>query len=221
VRLNIASWGTTSDRDDARVAAAGMDALIRSTNSARSFTRVPVHFLGASGTLVSGLPSSLSPVTAIILAHVGVAYKILAPGVTLAPDQRHALDSVRFIPRVGPFPPVNGASAPSGPPTAVASGPSLSFTCLLPDGATVTTCRLTGRGFRPRETVRIVYGVRLGAGSRHPTSAVYRRTVTTNTRGPFARPPLQVPLNNRTLTIEVAAIGATGDHATATVTGPV
>jgi len=146
VRLNIASWGTTSDRDDAHVAAAGMDALIRETNSARSFTRVPVHFLGASGVLVSGLPSSPGPVTAIILARAGVAYKILAPGTTLAPDQRQALDTLRFIPRVGPFPPANGVGVPS-----MAPAPTTSTALLTVTTAPLTTelaVRTRGTGFQ-------------------------------------------------------------------------
>lgn len=146
VRLNIASWGTTSDRDDARVAAAGMDALIRSTNSTRSFTRVPLHFLGASGVLVSGLPSSPGPVTAIILARASVAYKILAPGTTLAPDQRQALDTLRFIPRMGPFPPANGVVVPSTAPAPATSAASLTVTT-----APLTTelaVRTRGTGFQ-------------------------------------------------------------------------
>jgi hypothetical protein len=109
------------------------------------------------------------------------------------------------------------AAAPAVP---VVVNPSLSFICLLPDGATVTTCRLIGRGFRPDETVRIVYDVRLDPGSHNPARTLYRRTVTTDARGSFARPPLRVALNNRTLTIEVTATGARGEHATATVAGP-
>lgn len=146
VRLSITSWGTTSDRDNARVAAAGMDALIGSTNSARSFTRVPVHILGASGVLVSGLPSSPGPVTALILARSGVAYKILVPGTTLAPDQRRALDSLRFIPRVGPFPPANGVGVPATAPAPATSAASLTVTT-----ASLTTelaVRTRGAGFR-------------------------------------------------------------------------
>jgi len=146
VRLSIASWGTTSDRDDARVAAAGMDALIGSTNSAPSFTRVPVHFLGAAGVLVSGLPSSPGPVTAIILARAGVAYKILAPGATLAPDQRQALDSLRFIPRVGPFPPANGVGVPPTAPAPATSAASLTVTTV--PLTTELAVRTRGTGFQ-------------------------------------------------------------------------
>lgn len=48
--------------------------------------------------------------TAIVLAHAGAVYKIIAPGAALAPDQRRMLASLRFIPRVGPFPPQNPAA---------------------------------------------------------------------------------------------------------------
>jgi len=146
VRLNIASWGTTSDRDDARVAAAGMDALIRETNSARSFARVPVHILGAAGVLVSGLPGSPGSVTAIILARAGGAYKILAPGATLAPDQRQALDSLRFIPRVGPFPPANGVGVPPTAPAPATSAASLTVT--IAPLTTELAVRTRGTGFQ-------------------------------------------------------------------------
>ncbi len=106
VRLSIVSWGTTSDRDDARVAAAGMDSLL---GGVRPTSRITVTYAGAPGVQATGVPSN-GPVTAIILAHAGVAYKILAP------DQFAALRSLRFIPRVGPFPPANGTGVPSAPP---------------------------------------------------------------------------------------------------------
>ena len=102
-RLNIASWGTTTDRDDARAAAAGMNRLLKGMNA--RVTRVPVRYGGAPGVQVRGLPIPPAGVTAIVLAHAGAVYKILAPGKNLAPDQRQALASLRFIPRVGPFPP--------------------------------------------------------------------------------------------------------------------
>ncbi len=217
VRLDVASWGMTSDRDDARVAAAGMDALIRSTNSARSFARVPVHVAGASGVLVSGLPGAPGPVTAIILAHGGVAYKLLAPGTTLAPDQVAALRSLRFIPRTGPFPPANGVGVPSR--HATASRPSLFITCNGPNRA-VVTCQLAGRGFPPRERVRITYNVSTGAGS--PTAyrlvrLAYQRITATDSRGSFVRPPLRVVLDPRILSyhITVTVLGENGERVTA------
>ncbi len=131
-----------------------------------------------------------------------------------------AFAAVAALSLVAAQPAMARSTAPAVPVVPVVVKPSLSFICLLPDGATVTTCRLTGRGFRPDEAVRIVYDVRLGPGSHNPARTLYRRTVTTDARGSFARPPLRVALNNRTLTIEVTATGARGDHATATVAGP-
>jgi hypothetical protein len=43
-------------------------------------------------------------VTAIILAHDGALYKIIAPGSRLAPDQQQMLKSIHFYPRRGAFP---------------------------------------------------------------------------------------------------------------------
>src|ERR671934_385693 len=115
-RLNIASWGTTTDRDDARAAADGMNRLLKGIKV--PVTRVPVRYGGAPGVLVRGLPIPPAGVTAIVLAHAGAVYKILAPGKNLAPDQRQALASLRFIPRVGPFPPAVrlGSSVAAPPP---------------------------------------------------------------------------------------------------------
>ncbi|MGI8915055.1 MAG: hypothetical protein ACR2JY_14935 [Chloroflexota bacterium] len=107
IRLVIGSWGTTTDPDETRAAAAGMDRLLAGLGALpRPITRLAVSYAGAPGVLVHGLPGGLSgATTAIILAHDGAAYKILAPGNALAPDQQQALDSLRFIPRVGHFPP--------------------------------------------------------------------------------------------------------------------
>jgi len=118
-----------------------------------------------------------------------------------------AFAAVAALSLVAAQPAMARSTAPAVP---VVVKPSLSFICLLPDGATVTTCRLTGRGFRPDEAVRIVYDVKLGPGSHNPARTLYRRTVTTDARGSFARPPLR----------KVTATGARGDHATATVAGP-
>ena len=121
-RLNIASWGTTTDRNDARAAAAGMNRLLKGMKA--PVTRVPVRYGGAPGVLVRGLPIPPAGVTAIVLAHAGAVYKILAPGKSLAPDQRQALASLRFIPRVGPFPP----AVPPAPFVAAPPPPSLLLT---------------------------------------------------------------------------------------------
>ncbi len=215
VRLNIASWGTTSDRDDARVAAAGMDALIRETNSARSFMRVPVHFLGASGVLVSGLPGGTGPMTAIILARAGIAYKILAPGATLAPDQRQALDSLRFIPRVGPFPPANGVGVP---PTA--SAPATSAAALIVTTAALTTelaVRTRGTGFRAGAivTLRAAWtgAPRPGPRPRY-TSYTTTRSVRADRTGALDA-TLDIPVSPRAYAAYTVRVDATSDRAAA------
>jgi hypothetical protein len=109
LRLVIGSWGTTTDPDAARAASAGMDRLLAGLGALPApVMRTPVNYGGAPGVMVHGLPGGLSgPTTAIILAHDGALYKILAPGAALAPDQQYALESLVFIPRVGPFPPAD------------------------------------------------------------------------------------------------------------------
>lgn len=111
-RLDIASRGTTTDMNDSRAAAAGMQRLLRAERQRAQL--IPVHYGGAPGLIASGLHSSPVEVTALVLAHAGAVYKILAPGSGLAPDQRQMLATLRFIPRVGPFPPET-PSAPTGP----------------------------------------------------------------------------------------------------------
>lgn len=111
-RLDIASWGTTTDMNDNRAATAGMQRLLRAERQRARLTTV--HYAGTSGLLAPGLHSSPAEVTAIVFAHAGAVYKILAPGSVLAPDQRQMLASLRFIPRVGPFP-REVPSTPTGP----------------------------------------------------------------------------------------------------------
>ncbi len=208
VRLNIASWGTTTDPDDARAAAAGMDALIRSTNSARSFAGVPVHFPGASGVLVSELPSSLSPVTAIILVRAGLAYKILAPGAALASDQRQALDSLRFIPRVGPFPPANGVGVP---PTAPAPAMSASLTATTSPLDTTFAVHARGAGYQVGEivTIRAVWTGAPRPGQ-HPRYTYYTatRSVRADQRGALDA-TLTIPAPPRAYTSYTVRVTAT------------
>lgn len=223
VRLNIASWGTTSDRDDARVAAAGMDALIRSTNSARSFAHVPVHFLGASGVLVSGLPGATGPVTAIILAHSGVAYKILAPGATLAPDQRQALDSLRFIPRVGPFPPANGVGVPSTAPMPATAAVSLTVTTAPLAMDLVVRTRGAGFGAGATVTLRANWVGKLRPGQ-HPRYTYYTTTQSVRAdQGGALDTTLVIPVSPRAYNAYVVRVDATSDRGPArsvTVSAP-
>ncbi len=115
VRLLIGPDGTTSDRDDTRAAATDATRLVSGYRSIHP-TRYPVHYGGAPGVLVRGLPGGPGPDAFIILAHHGALYSIVAPGATLAPDQRQALASLRFIPSIGPFPSANPPT-PMGQPS--------------------------------------------------------------------------------------------------------
>jgi hypothetical protein len=110
IRLVIRSDGTTSDRVDARAATNVATRLIARYVTRMSVTRSPVEYGSAQGALIRGLPGSPGPYAFIILAHRGALYSILAPGSQLASDQSRALASLRFIPRVGPFPPANPAA---------------------------------------------------------------------------------------------------------------
>ncbi len=66
-------------------------------------TQTAVTYAGFPGVLVRGLPGDPGPAADIFLARNGHVYQIIAPGASLAPDQRRALASLRFIPRSGNF----------------------------------------------------------------------------------------------------------------------
>jgi hypothetical protein len=105
LRLQISPCGTTTDTDEAQAASAGMDRLLQGVNPPP--TRTAVRYGGATGLLVHEPQTPPNGVTAIVLAHAGTVLKILALGKDLAADQRQALESLRFVPRAGPFPPSN------------------------------------------------------------------------------------------------------------------
>jgi hypothetical protein len=110
IRLIIASDGTTRERNDVRAATLAAGVFIRGYSRLRMrppLVRIPVRYGGAPGVMIRNLPGQPTLVTVIILAHRGALYRIVAPGATLDRDQRQALGSVRFITRVGPFPPAN------------------------------------------------------------------------------------------------------------------
>lgn len=114
IRLLIGPDGTTKNRNAAHAAAAVAQKLISGYRGLHP-TRYAVRYGGAPGVLIRGLPGGPGPDAFIILAHQGALYSIIAPGARLAPDQQQALASLRFIPRVGPFPPAN-PPAPNSPP---------------------------------------------------------------------------------------------------------
>ncbi|MGI8916518.1 MAG: hypothetical protein ACR2JY_22560 [Chloroflexota bacterium] len=106
-RLYLSSWGTTTDSNAVRAANAGMDRLLQGLTMVDRLTRIAVQVGGAEGVEVHNVPGGPTESTANILAHEGVLYKILLPGSTVTVDQQQAVNSLRFIPRVGPFPPAN------------------------------------------------------------------------------------------------------------------
>jgi len=103
-----------------------------------------------------------------------------------------------------------------------ASPPSLSLAITFKDSTAV--CHLRGHGFYPHERVRITYTVRtaVGAVSQHTfATALYRRTVTTDSHGSFTRSALYVTVDTRnpSLGVQVRVTGARGDHALYAVGG--
>lgn len=118
-RLIIASDGTTHERNDARAATAAANTLTRGYRRLRMrppLIRIPVRYGEAPGIMIRNLPGQPTLVVVIVLAHHGVLYRIVATGATLALDQRRVLNSLRFIPRVGPFPSVNPPAPKASPP---------------------------------------------------------------------------------------------------------
>jgi len=122
LRLVIRPYGITADMDDARAASAAADAETRAAGAAGTITRIPVRYAGTPGVLLRGVPSN-GPVAEILLAHAGAVYRILASGNELAPDQREALDSLRFIQRRGSFPSANPPAPFVAPKDAVPVAP--------------------------------------------------------------------------------------------------
>jgi hypothetical protein len=111
VRLIIASDGTTRESNDLRAATQAARAFTRGyTHMRPPLVRVPVAYGGAPGIMIRNLPGQPTLVTVVILAHRGALYRILATGATLGRDQLKTLRSLRFIPRVGSFPPANPAA---------------------------------------------------------------------------------------------------------------
>ncbi|HCF99136.1 MAG TPA: hypothetical protein DEV93_01165 [Chloroflexi bacterium] len=108
LRLVIEPYALTSIANDASAAKLVAQKLIQAERVS-SVTRQTVRYGRSQGVLVRGLPGGPAPALDIILAHQKAAYLIIAPGSSLAADQRRALRTLRFIPRTGHFlPPVGG-----------------------------------------------------------------------------------------------------------------
>lgn len=108
LRLVIEPYALTSIGNDAEAAQWVATKVIRAERVGGT-TQLRVRYAGTRGVLVRGLPSP-SPAADIFLAHHQDVYQIIAPGSALAPDQRRALASLRFIPRSGNFLPSVGGS---------------------------------------------------------------------------------------------------------------
>lgn len=108
LRLVIAPFAITSSGNDTYAARLIAGKLIQA-NRVPTAKQTVVTYAGSRGVLVRGLPGGPGPSADIFLARNGHVYQIIAPGASLAPDQRQALASLRFIPRSGNFlPPVGG-----------------------------------------------------------------------------------------------------------------
>lgn len=149
--IGIGPLGTTSDHDDAHAAATAAE---RATHGIPfTVTRRPLTIGGAPAILLAPMPGQ-GPTVGIVLAHHGYLYWVIAfknqDGDPLRPDQRHALASLRFIPRVGPFPtatvPPPNVPLPT-PPSLVLAGAEGSR------GA--VTVRARGTGYQPGEAVEL------------------------------------------------------------------
>jgi hypothetical protein len=103
LHLIVEPVGLAQHCGDAQAATAVADALTAGTNSSRPILRDQNTVAGAPAVFLTGLPGA-GPSIQIIVAHNGAVYHLLFPGTALQPDQRLALASLLFIPRVGPFP---------------------------------------------------------------------------------------------------------------------
>lgn len=98
---------------------------------------------------------------------------------------------------------------------------ALSLRCALPDSRQIVGCSLTGRGFHPRERLRLTYTVTFTALPRrhgHLQRQVYVRTTMSDGHGRFARPPLRfgVVRYHESYRLTATAAGASGDRASIT-----
>lgn len=108
----------------------------------------------------------------------------------------------------------------SGLTPAAASTPKVRIECGIPRRE-IVTCRLTGRGFRAREFVRIVYRITFTSLPRvhgKPKIKTFRRRAKTSATGAFIRPPLRfsVVRYHESFRLAVNVVGEHGDRATVT-----
>jgi hypothetical protein len=99
--LVVEPLGLTKVRDPRRAARAWACGLTKGL--AFPVRRVPVRYGGVPGLMLLGMPGS-GPNVQIVLVHDGAVYLFVAFGARLDVDQRRALASLRFVPRIGRFP---------------------------------------------------------------------------------------------------------------------
>lgn len=102
-----------------------------------------------------------------------------------------------------------------------AATPTLSLLCGVPNQRDLVSCRLSGRGFHPRERLQISYLVTFTALPRRHGQfprTLYRRIATSDRGGAFTRPPLgfAVVRYHESFRLTVTVVGARGDRATTT-----
>jgi len=157
LRLSIEPLGTTADPNDARSAAV---AATRATQGLTlPITRRPFTVAGTPGVLLRGMPGA-KPHLTIIVAHEHALYQIITfGGETFAADQWAALASLRFIPRVGPYPMATRAAGGSA-----ARPPSLALAVRESGRLGGVSVEATGQGYRPNETL-VLEGCWIGAAA--------------------------------------------------------
>jgi hypothetical protein len=98
------------------------------------------------------------------------------------------------------------------------AAPVLTLACALPNHNHVVLCRLTGRGFKGREHLRITYLVSflaLPAVHGKVPQTAYRRVAFTSIQGSFARPALgfRIIPRHESYRLTATVTGAAGDRA--------
>jgi hypothetical protein len=102
LRLIIQAYAITS-LTDSRQSVRHVAAKLIHAERVTMVQERPVHYAGSYGLLIRGFPSGGTPALNILLGRHHDVYQIIAPGSTLAADQRAALQSLQFIPIHGPF----------------------------------------------------------------------------------------------------------------------
>ena len=103
LHLIVEPVGLARNCGDAQAATAVADALVAGANNSQPILRDQNTVAGAPAVFLTGLPGA-GPSIQVIATHNGAVYHLIFPGSALQPDQRLALTSLRFVPRIGPFP---------------------------------------------------------------------------------------------------------------------